>query len=92
MGYKIYKEAPPVILEFLNYIENIKGRSSLTAEEYYRDLRTFFRFIIKDRGLIDKDIPVDEIDISCVDLEMVKSVTFSEILLFLNYCKDERTD
>lgn len=92
MSYKIYKEAPPVILEFLNYIENIKGRSSLTTEEYYRDLRTFFRFIIKDRGLIDKDIPVDEIDISCVDLEMVSSVTFSEILLFLNYCKDERNN
>ena len=92
MSYKIYKEAPPVILEFLNYIENIKGRSSLTTEEYYRDLRTFFRFIIKDRGLIDKDIPVDEIDISCVDLEMVDSVTFSEILLFLNYCKDERNN
>lgn len=92
LSYKIYKEAPPVILEFLNYIENIKGRSSLTTEEYYRDLRTFFRFIIKDRGLIDKDIPVDEIDISCVDLEMVGSVTFSEILLFLNYCKDERNN
>jgi len=92
LSYKIYKEAPPVILEFLNYIENIKGRSSLTTEEYYRDLRTFFRFIIKDRGLIDKDIPVDEIDISCVDLEMVSSVTFSEILLFLNYCKDERNN
>lgn len=92
MSYKIYKEAPLVILEFLNYIENIKGRSSLTTEEYYRDLRTFFRFIIKDRGLIDKDIPVDEIDISCVDLEMVSSVTFSEILLFLNYCKDERNN
>lgn len=90
MSYTVYKEAPPVILEFLHYIGNIKGRSDLTVDEYYRDLRTFFRFIIKDCGLVKKDIPVDEIDISSVDLEMVSSVTFSEIILFLNYCKDDR--
>lgn len=90
MSYLIFKEAPPIILEFLNYMGNILGRSDLTVDEYYRDLRTFFRFIIKDRGLIDKDVPIDDIDISCVDLEMAGSVTFSEILLFLNYCKDER--
>ena len=90
MSYLIFREAPPIIREFLNYIGNIKGRADLTVDEYYRDLRTFFRFIIKDRGLIDDDIEIDKIDISCVDLEMVRSVTFSEILLFLNYCKDER--
>ena len=77
-------------MEFLNYLGNVQGRSDLTVDEYYRDLRTFFRFIIKDRGLADKDIDIDKIDISCVDLEMVDSVTFTEIILFLNYCKDER--
>lgn len=90
MSYMIFKEAPPVIREFLNYTGNIKGRSDLTVDEYYRDLRTFFRFIIKDRGLIKDDIDIDEIDISCVDLEMIKTITFTEILIFLNYCKDER--
>ena len=90
MSYAIFREAPPVIREFLNYIGNIKGRSDLTVDEYYRDLRTFFRFIIKDRGLISEDTDIDEIDISSVDIEMIKTVTFTEILLFLNYCKDER--
>ena len=92
MSYTIFKEAPPVILEFLNYIGNVKGRSDLTVDEYYRDLRTFFRFLIKDRGLVKDDIPVDDIDISSVDLAMIESVTFSEIILFLNYCKDERNN
>lgn len=90
MSYTVFREAPPIIREFLNYIGNIKGRSDLTVDEYYRDLRTFFRFIIKDRGLVNVDTDIDKIDISSVDLEMVKSVTFMEILLFLNYCKDER--
>lgn len=90
VSYLIFREAPPIIMEFLNYLGNVLGRSDLTVDEYYRDLRTFFRFIIKDRGLIDKDVPIDDIDISCVNLEMAGSVTFSEIILFLNYCKDER--
>ncbi len=90
MGYDILKQAPSVIQEFLIYIGNVKGRSDLTVEEYFRDLRTFFRFLIKDRGLINKDIDIDEIDISSVDIEMIGSVTFTEIIMFLNYCKDER--
>ena len=90
MSYSVFKEAPPIIREFLNYIGNVQGRSDLTVDEYYRDLRTFFRFLMKDRGLVKDDIPIDDIDISAVDLEMVDSVTFSEIILFLNYCKDER--
>ena len=79
MKQDLLKEAPPIISEFLHYISNVKGRSDLTVEEYYRDLRTFFRFIIKDRGLVKDDIEIDEIDISSVDLEMVSSITFAEI-------------
>ena len=90
MKQDLLKEAPPIISEFLHYISNVKGRSDLTVEEYYRDLRTFFRFIIKDRGLVKDDIEIDEIDISSVDLEMVSSITFAEIILFLNYCKEDR--
>lgn len=90
MRYQLLREAPPIIREFLNYTGNIKGRSDLTVEEYYRDLRTFFRFIIKDRGLVKNDIDIDDIDISSVDKDMVESVTFSEIILFLNYCKEDR--
>ena len=90
MSYTVFKEAPPVIWEFLNYLSNIQGRSDLTVDEYYRDLRTFFRFIIKDRGLVNNDTAIDDIDISCVDVEMAGSVSFAEIILFLNYCKDER--
>ncbi len=90
MNQKLLREAPPIIREFLDYTANIKGRSDLTIEEYYRDLRTFFRFIIKDRGLIKDNIETDDIDISCVDLELAGSVTYSEIILYLNYCKEER--
>lgn len=90
MKLQILKEAPPIIREYLEYALTVKGRGDKTVEQYYRDLRTFFRFLIKDRGLVKGDVEIDDIDISSVDKEMVESVTFSEIVLFLNYCKEDR--
>lgn len=34
-------ECFPILREYFTYIEVIKGRSELTVEEYYLDLRTF---------------------------------------------------
>ncbi|MBR1534896.1 MAG: site-specific integrase, partial [Ruminococcus sp.] len=38
-------EAPEIIKDFLFYLQTIKGRSPMTVDEYYHDLRTFFRYI-----------------------------------------------
>lgn len=90
MKAEFLQEAPPIIRDFLTYMDNVQNKSSLTVDEYYRDLRTFFRYIIKQRGLVSKETEIDDIDISKVDLEMVKSITFTDIIMFLNYCKIER--
>lgn len=37
-----FQQAPPILQEFLGYMETIKGRSSKTVDEYFIDLRTFF--------------------------------------------------
>ena len=84
MNYEYFREAPPVIQEFMAYMDNVKGRSGLSVDEYYRDLRTFFRFLLLERGRVPKDIDFQEIDISVVDLDFVKTVTFADILLFMN--------
>lgn len=47
---EILAQSPPVIKEFLGYMGTIKGKSPQTVEEYYRDLRTFFRYIKKKQG------------------------------------------
>lgn len=68
----------------------IRGRSNLSIDEYYRDLRTFFRFILKEKGFAPKDIEMDEISISSVDIELIKTITFTDVLMFFNYCQSER--
>ena len=45
MRTSIYDEAPQILKEFLGYMETVKGKSEHTVEEYYLDLRTFFRYI-----------------------------------------------
>ena len=90
MNYEYFREAPPVIQEFMAYMDNVKGRSGLSVDEYYRDLRTFFRFMLLERGRVPNDIDFQEIDISVIDLDFVKTVTFADILLFMNYCQNER--
>lgn len=90
MRQEYFREAPPILQDFLAYMSNIKGRSELTVDEYYRDLRTFFRFILRERGLVTADTDEDHISISGVDLELVQSITFTDILLYLNYCQQTR--
>ena len=40
-----WQEAPPVLQEFLNYHESILSHSSKTVDEYFLDLRAFFRYL-----------------------------------------------
>lgn len=90
MKKEFISEAPQPIKDFLMYMQNILGRSPLTINEYYSDLRTFFRYIIKQKGLVNDDVPMEDISISCVDIDFVRSISSDDILDFFNYCIDER--
>ncbi len=79
----------PIIRDFLNYMLVIKGKSQLTVEEYYKDLRTFFRYIKISRGLESED-SFHEIPIHDITIDLIASVTLSDAFDFMNYCIDER--
>ena len=83
-------QAPQILRDFLAYHETIKGHSKRTVDEYYLDLRNFFRYLkqIRDPALADK--PLDEIDISDVDLEFVESVTLTDIYGYMTYLSRDR--
>lgn len=83
---------PPILREFLGYIETIKGKSPKTVEGYYIDLRTFFRFIKRSRGLVSPTLPFEEINIDDVDLELVKTITLTDVYEYLSFVKTERNN
>lgn len=84
------KDSPTVIRDYLIYLETIMGRSPRTVNEYYLDLRTFFRFILQKRGLASPAADFSDISLNQVDLELVRSVTRSEVLDFLVFTARER--
>ena len=88
---KDYWDACPEILRgYLGYMETVKGRSSKTVDEYFTDLRTFFRYLKRQRRLVDSNTADSEISIEDIDLDFVKSVTLNDVYDYLNYAKNER--
>ena len=92
MKKEILQSCPPVIRDFLTYNEAIKGKSSRSVEGYYLDLQTFFRYIISVRGLTDKDTEFEKIDISSVNIDLIKTITVSDLYAFMVFCKNERSN
>ena len=90
MKLEILQTCPPIIRDFLTYNETIRGKSGLSVEGYFLDLQSFFRYLLIVRALVPKDTEFENIDISSVDLELIKTVTISDLYGFLVYCKNER--
>ena len=89
MKLEILSSCPAFLRDFLTYNETIKGKSSRSVEGYYIDLRTFFRYMLLVRGIAPKDTEFNKIDINAADIELVRSVTISDLYAFMVYCKDE---
>lgn len=85
-----FSQLPQIVQQYLLYLEAIKGHSELSVIEYASDLRTFFRFIAKEKGLVSSDTPDDEIDISPIDINFIKKITLNDAYRFLVYCKNVR--
>lgn len=83
-------EAPPLLRDFLVYHETIQGHSRRTVDEYYLDLRSFFRFLKRDRKLVPAQIPFDQIPIDDVTIDLIRTVTLTDIYAYFNYLSRDR--
>ncbi|MBR7149410.1 MAG: tyrosine recombinase XerC [Oscillospiraceae bacterium] len=83
-------ESPEILKNFLSYHENIKSHSKKTVDEYFLDLRNFFRYLktLRDPGL--RDTPLDEISIMDVDIAFVRAITLSDVYAYLTYLSRDR--
>lgn len=88
MNYKT--DAPGILRDFLVYHETIQGHSKKTVDEYYLDLRNFFRFLKLERNLVPAQTALDSIAIDDVDLDFVKSVTLTDIYTYMSYLSRDR--
>ena len=90
MSYDYRLDAPAVLRDFLTYHETIQAHSQKTVDEYFLDLRTFFRYLKLEKSLVPRTTEFDEISILDVDLSLVRSVTLTDVYSFMNYLSRDR--
>lgn len=83
-------ESPEILRSFLIYHETVKGHSQKTVDEYFLDLRIFFKYLKLEKGLVPKKTPLDDISIMDVDLDFVRSITLNDVYSYLAYLSRER--
>lgn len=92
MRKEYMSQCPPVMKEYLGYMQTIKGRSENTINEYFIDLRTFFRYMKELRGLVPPTVSVEEISIADIDLDFVQTITTTDVYEYMNYLRNERSN
>lgn len=90
MAMDCITEASPVIRDYLLYMQTVKGKSPKTVDEYFSDIRTFFRFIKMNRDIVSSSTPFESILVNDVDLELIKSITLQDAYEFMNYLMRDR--
>lgn len=85
-----WQEAPEFLRSYLGYMETVKGRSSKTIDEYFTDLRTFFRYMKRQRQTIPSNVEDSSISISDIDLDFVRTITLNDVYEYMNYAKNQR--
>lgn len=92
MSFSIKTEMPFIVQQYALYLRNIRGLSAHTVDEYCMDLRTFFRFIKRDRGLAGDENNLEAISVNDVDLDLIRSITTLDIFEFMNFVADSRNN
>ena len=90
MAIDYRSQSPQILADFLSYHETIKAHSQRTVDEYFLDLRNFFRYIKQLRDPALRDTPFDQIGIMDIDLSLIKTITLSDIYGYMTYLSRDR--
>lgn len=77
--------APDILMEFLEYHSTVRGHSDKTVAAYYLDLKILFSFLKRRRRLVDPQTPFNEIDISDIDIDFIKSIKIEELYRYQSF-------
>ncbi len=82
-------DVPDIVMEFLEYHSSVRGHSDLTVSAYYHDLKILFRYLKRRRHLVGRDVPFNEIDITDIDLDFIKSVKIEELYRYQSFSPEK---
>jgi len=88
MDYR--SESPEILREFLFYHETVKSHSRKTIDEYFLDLRMFFRFLKIHKGIVAHGTDFEDITIMDINFKFVESVSISDVYEYLAFLSRDR--
>lgn len=92
MHIKKKTETFPLLDDFTRYLATVGGRSPKTCDEYYLDLRLFFRYMKWFFEMVpsDKIDELDTINIDDVDLSLITRIKLTDVYAYLDYLARDR--
>lgn len=85
MNLDLINDAPDILMEFLEYHSTVRGHSDKTVFSYYLDLKILFRFLKRRRHLVSPDTPFNEIDITDIDIDFIKTIRIEELYRYQSF-------
>ena len=90
MAVDFRDESFPILKDYLSYQGTVRQKSKKTVDEYFLDLRTFFRFLKVYRKTVPAETEFENIRIDDIDIDFLKKVDLTEAYEFMNYLVRER--
>lgn len=84
-----YDAVPEYCREFLFYKRNVQNLSQKTVDQYYLDMKLFFQWIADENSVRSPSAEIPS-DGRFVPIEIVKKLTFGDLLNYLQYTTSER--
>lgn len=81
---------PPRVIDFVNYLKTIKGKSENTVVAYTYDITVFLKFMKVFKGLEKTDVDFDTIDISTIDDDFYKTISLSNLYSYMSFVEKQR--
>lgn len=82
---------PECMVDFLNYLETIKGKSPNTIKGYKVDLTMFFRFLKLYKGIHKDDtMEFEEIPINDIDNDFLRKIKLTDLYAFMSFLEKYR--
>lgn len=82
---KIWENSPDILKKFFLYTQTVRNKSEKTVDEYFFDLRTFFRYMKIHKNKCDSEIEFEKINIDDINLDFIKTIKSIDVFEYMNY-------
>lgn len=82
----------PLLVDFLTYMNAVKGLANSTIHGYYTDLLLLFRYLKREKSSPPLSCELEEVNIKDIDEEFLRNINSGDIFRFLSFVSIQRSN